>query len=150
MGVTNQGKGRRTGARGLVIGGFALAASIGIVGASSQKTVKDGIYTKDQATKAAPQFDKFCAKCHDPAKVPEGKKPAPPLAGDVFLDNWKDRTVAELLENIFTTMPNDGATALTKEETADLVALILLQNKFPEGAAPLKYDDAAKSIVIVK
>ncbi len=150
MGVRTHGRRPTLAGLGILAGVLSLAAAVTVAGASGQKTVKDGIYTKDQAAKAVPQFDKFCAKCHDPAKVPAGKKPAPPLAGEVFLDAWKDRTVAELLENIFTTMPNDGATALTKEETADLVALILQQNKFPEGAAPLKYDDAAKAIVIVK
>lgn len=134
----------------VALGAALLATTMAGVAASGQKTVKDRIYTKEQATKASEQFDKFCAKCHIPEKVPEGKKPAPPLIGDAFLDAWKDRTVGELLESIYTNMPNDGSTVLTKEDTADLVALILQMNKLPDGPTPLKYDDAAKGIVIVK
>ena len=148
----------RSSARRPVTAGAALVAGVLMLTAAitasastgAQKTVKDKVYSKEQAAKAAEQFDKFCAKCHIKEKVPEGKKPGPPLSGDEFLEAWKDRTVAELLELIFTTMPNDGAATLTKEETADLVALILQQNKFPEGTDALKYDDAAKAIVIVK
>jgi len=39
---------------------------------------------------------------------------------------------------------------LTEAQAADLVAHILEANGFPDGPAPLKYDAAAKSIVIVK
>jgi mono/diheme cytochrome c family protein len=130
----------------------ALAATIAVVAAGQQKTAaKDKVYAKDQAAAAQEQFEKFCAKCHVAEKVPEGKKPAPPLTGEKFAESWKDRSVAELLENIFTTMPNDGSTTLTKEETAALTALIFQMNKFPEGETPLKYDDPAnKDIAVIK
>jgi hypothetical protein len=82
--------------------------------------------------------------------VAAGKKPAPPLAGDLFLDSWKDRTVGELMATIKLTMPNDGSMTLTADDAADFAALILMNNKFPEGKAPLKYDDEGKKIVIVK
>jgi mono/diheme cytochrome c family protein len=117
---------------------------------SSQKTTKDGVYTKAQADKMAETYGKVCANCHDPAKVPEGKKPAPALTGDAFFDSWKDRTVGELMTTIRLTMPNDGSMTLTAEEAADLTAYILQMNKLPEGKEPLKNDDAAKKTVIVK
>ena len=135
---------------GMYVAAAMLAAAVGVTATSPQKTVRDKVYTKEQATKASEQFEKFCAKCHIKEKVPEGKKPGPSLTGEEFLANWQDRTLAELLENIYTTMPNDGATTLTKEETADLAALILQMNKYPEGTEPLKYDDSAKAITIVK
>jgi mono/diheme cytochrome c family protein len=134
----------------MYVGAAMLAAAVTATASMQQKTVRDKVYTKEQATKASEQFEKFCAKCHIKEKVPEGKKPGPSLTGEEFLDNWQDRTVEELLENIYTTMPNDGATTLTKEETADLAALILQMNKYPDGPEPLKYDDSAKAIVIVK
>jgi len=128
---------------------LALLATSGLI-ASSQKTVKDGVYTKAQAERVTETYGKVCANCHDPAKVAAGKKPAPPLAGDLFLDSWKDRTVGELMATIKLTMPNDGSMTLTADDAADLTALILLNNKFPEGKDPLKYDDAGKKIVFVK
>jgi mono/diheme cytochrome c family protein len=118
--------------------------------ADGQKTTKDGVYTKAQADKMAETYAKVCANCHDPAKVPEGKKPGPPLTGDAFFDNWKDRTVGELMTTIRLTMPNDGSMTLTAEDAADLTAYILQMNKLPEGKEPLKNDDVAKKTVIVK
>ena len=82
--------------------------------------------------------------------MPEGKKPAPPLVGDVFFDNWKDRTLGELMTTIRLTMPNDGSMTLTVEDAENLTAYILQMNKLPEGKEPLKNDDAGKKTVIVK
>jgi mono/diheme cytochrome c family protein len=131
----------------------AMAGSLVLVSAvlaSAQKTARDGVYTKAQAERAAEMFGKVCANCHDPAKVPEGKKPAPPLVGDLFLDTWKDRALGELLMTIQTTMPSDGSVALTPDDVVDLTAYILQANKFPEGKEPLKNDDVGKKILIVK
>jgi cytochrome c len=149
------------GVRALLSAGLALLVmTSGVVSARDsaakttpevfQKTTKDGIYTKAQADRAAENYAKVCANCHDPAKVPEGKKPAPPLVGDLFFDSWKGRTVGEMLAVIRLTMPNDGTMTLTAEEAADFTAYILQMNKFPEGKEELKNDDVAKKTVFVK
>lgn len=136
--------------RSLTLAALALTAAVAVAASGPQKTVKDKVYTKAQADGAAELFNTYCAKCHIPDKVPPGKKPGPPLTGDKFFESWKDRTIGELMESIYTNMPNDGATTLTKEQTADLVALILQMNQMPDGTTPLKYDDTAKDIVINK
>jgi len=144
------------GVRGLVTAGLALCIvwsavwSGTLVSAGRQRTTKDGVYTKAQADRVAAIYDKVCANCHDPAKVPADKKPAPPLTGDVFFENWQDRTLGELMTTIRLTMPNDGSMVLTVEDASDLAALILQMNKFPEGKDALKNDDVGKKTVIVK
>jgi cytochrome c5 len=117
---------------------------------SPQKTTRDKVYSKEQAARGATLYTKQCERCHDPAKVPEGKKPGPPTIGPKFLDTWQDRTLGELFSTIFTTMPSDGATVLSADDTLDAVAHLLKANGFPEGTTPLKNDDAMKGIVIVK
>jgi cytochrome c5 len=117
---------------------------------SPQKTTRDKVYSKEQAERGATLYTKQCERCHDPAKVPEGKKPGPPTIGPKFLDTWQDRTLGELFSTIFTTMPSDGATVLSVDETLDAVAHLLKANGFPEGTTPLKNDEAMKAIVIVK
>jgi cytochrome c553 len=140
------------GVRRLIPAGLALllATSAAVASSSSQKTTKDGVYTKAQADKVAETYGKVCANCHDPAKVAEGKKPAPPLVGDGFFDNWKDRTLGELMTTIRLTMPNDGSMTLTVEDAENLTAYILQMNKLPEGKEPLKNDETGKKTVIVK
>ena len=135
-----------------IAGAGIILASAVLTASHQQKTTKDGVFTKAQTERVTEMFGKVCANCHDPAKakVAEGKKPAPPLSGDLFLDNWKDKTLGELMATIRLTMPNDGSMTLTADDAADLTALILLNNKFPEGKDPLKYDDASKKIVFAK
>jgi mono/diheme cytochrome c family protein len=115
-----------------------------------QKTTQDKVYTKDQAARGAKQYATACASCHDPAKVPAGKKPGPELIGDAFLTKWDSRTLGELLDQVLTTMPNDGSAVLTEDQTADLVAYILQANKQPDGTSDLKYGASSKDIVIKK
>ena len=141
-----------------VLLGLAIAAkSPGVVlkveagsDPASQKTTRDKLYSKDQATRGAEQYVKYCEKCHTPEKVPEGKKPGPPVVGPKFLETWADRTVGELFATIRDTMPSDGSTTLTPEQSLDAVAHILQINGFPDGPAPLKNDDQMKTAVIVK
>jgi mono/diheme cytochrome c family protein len=116
----------------------------------TQKTTGDKIYSKDQAERGGKQYATVCASCHDPAKVAAGKKPAPPLVGEAFLTKWDGRTLGELEDQIFTTMPNDGSVTLTEDQTADLVAYILQANNFPDGSAALKYGATSKDVVIKK
>jgi mono/diheme cytochrome c family protein len=110
----------------------------------------DKVYTKDQAAKGEAQYVKVCASCHDPAKVAPGKKPAPPLSGEKFLDKWKDKSLAELITLIATTMPDDASAVLTDDEAADQVAYILKMNNFPDGPAQLASGKSAENIIIVK
>ena len=137
---------------------FALAATLmfGVAfGArfqtpAAQKTARDKVYTKEQAARGGDVYVKYCAKCHDPDKLPEGKKPPPPVMGEKFRDTWQDRTLGELYTLILTTMPSDASTVLTSDQTLDVMAHLLKANQYPEGTAPLKNDDAMKAIVIVK
>jgi len=113
-----------------------------------QKTTKDKIFTKEQATRGAELYGKSCDRCHDPAKVAPGKKPAPPTIGAKFLESWQDKTLGELYGTIFNTMPGDGLLILTEDQTLDLMAYMLQANGFPAGETPLKNDDAMKAVVI--
>lgn len=119
-------------------------------GPAFQKTVKDKLYTKEQATRGGELYVKFCEKCHTPEKVPEGKKPGPPVSGPKFIDAWVDRPVGELFDTILNTMPSDGSATLTEAQALDAVAHILKLNGFPEGTTPLKNEEASRAAVIVK
>ena len=136
----------KLGAAALLLG-FVLIAR---VSAGDQKTTKDRLYSKEQATRGGELYVKYCEKCHTPEKVPEGKKPGPAISGPKFIEAWADRTVGELFATIRDTMPSDGAVTLTSDQVLDAVAHILQSNGFPDGPAPLKNDDAMKTAVIVK
>jgi cytochrome c len=136
----------------LIFTSFALFTALAASASASvqQKTVRDKVYTKEQAARGAELYDAQCAKCHDPDKLPEGKKPPPPIVGAKFKDTWQDKTLGELYTLVLTTMPSDGSMVLTSDQTLDLLAHLLKLNEYPEGTAPLKNDEAMKAIVIVK
>jgi cytochrome c5 len=136
---------------GLAIGGRTAAnAESRHPAPATQQTTRDKVYAKEQAARGAELYVKYCERCHDPAKVPAGKKPGPPVIGPKFIDKWQDHTLGELFTSIFTTMPNDGSAVLSEDETLDLVAYLVSANGVPNGDTPLKKDEAMKATVIVK
>lgn len=115
-----------------------------------QKTTNDGLYTKAQADRAKPLFDKVCAACHA-FTVAAKKKPADlPLGDTPFFDTWEDRPIGDLVTTITLTMPNDGSAVISDTEALDLVAYILQQNGFPAGPKPLTAESAAAVIALPK
>ena len=128
---------------GAVLFGAALSAN------QKAATARDKVYSKEQAARGEKTYAKVCASCHDPAKVPAGKKGGPELVGKTFLGEWENRTLGELLSTTFLTMPNDGSVVLTEDETADVIAYVLQANGYPDGPAALKYD-AENAAIIVK
>ena len=148
--------GLKTGAAALLLLAFAIGARIEANARDRrpspvvQQTTRDKIFAKAQAAHGADLYVKHCERCHDPAKVPAGKKPGPPVTGQKFIDKWRDHTLGELFTSIFTTMPNDGSAVLSEDETLDLVAYLVSANGFPDGPAPLKNDAVMQATVIVK
>jgi S-disulfanyl-L-cysteine oxidoreductase SoxD len=56
------------------------------------------------------------------------------------MTNWKGMTVADLFEQIRTTMPAGDPSQLSPAEKANIVAYLLQVNKFPSGSAELPPD----------
>ncbi|MEP7306871.1 MAG: cytochrome c [Acidobacteriota bacterium] len=115
------------------------AMSLGLLGSradarqSAPRSVWDGVYTLGQAKRGALKSG-LCVECHGDGFV---GGPAPELAGTGFAANWEGRSVGDLFDLIRLTMPDNDPGALSREEYADLVAYILLVNKFPTGATEI-------------
>jgi mono/diheme cytochrome c family protein len=111
-------------------------------------TVKDKVYTSEQADRGEKSYKQICAKCHlfDGPKTKDG----PPLGGDVFFAKWEGKTVFEMAVGIRLNMPPDGSVFLEDDETADLVAFILKSNGFPPGEQPLRTDASSKNLIFVR
>jgi mono/diheme cytochrome c family protein len=136
---------------------FRSAAAIGIAAlmasatvslqAQQGRTVKDGVYTADQAKRGDATFHMRCSVCH--GEMLEGLA-GPPLTGDTFLGPRNNQPVADLFDKIHNTMPADAPGTLEPPQVSDLVAFILQSNKFSPGRAELGTADAAlKQIALV-
>ena len=128
----------------MVFGLAALAALSIFVPFSSgiyaQQTVKEGVYTENQAKRGQVIYAEQCSSCHG-QNLAGGL--GPPLAGNDFVGDWENKPVWELVSKIQKTMPQSDPGKLTRQQTADVVAYILEVGKFPAGAKELGPDEAA-------
>jgi mono/diheme cytochrome c family protein len=130
----------------VVVGLFLVSAGSALLQAQA-KTVWDGAYTDEQATRAAGVFGSSCANCHT-LESSGGRRP---LSGDSFWDGYTLRTVGDLLAYVSKNMPNGvNAGTLPAATYNDLVALILKSNGFPAGTTELTPESAATVQIVRK
>ena len=132
-------------AQGVSAAGAAQAA------AGASRSVKDGVYTVDQAKRGRALYDRRCVLCHlergqGNASMPEivgqslereGDALAPAVAGDAFLQKWGGRNAWELFSVMTSTMPVGGAKTLSPQEYADVLAYLLELSRLPAGSQEL-------------
>jgi mono/diheme cytochrome c family protein len=103
-------------------------------------SVRDGVFTAEQADRGEVLYDDRCAVCHGAIRqfVPEMAA----LLGDHnFRNAWRGRTLGELFGYILETMPQDAPGTLTPGQTAEIVAHILRGNRLPAGETALPGDE---------
>ena len=111
-------------------------------GAPPATDLKQGAFTEAQAERGSTVYAEYCLRCHgeDLETARGGTEygiPSPPLAGSVFLDRWKGKSLDDLFTLIQTTMPKNTSVKLKAEEYVDVLAFLLQQNGFPAGAREL-------------
>jgi hypothetical protein len=92
-----------------------------------------------QVRRGKERFDTSCSACHGIDLA--GRATAPALLGPSFLLRWINATVAELTENIRTTMPQADPGSLDRQTYLDIVAYLLQANRLATGTSELE-DDA--------
>ena len=114
---------------------------------SSGRTVWDGVYTEEQASRGRTEYMQACASCH--AEDLRGKGTAPSLVEESFWFLYGDTTVGELWERIRTLMPSDRPNSLSSQSYRDIVAFILQSNKLPPGEKELDADPEALREILI-
>jgi len=115
-----------------------LAAALPAPAAAQDRTVNDGVFTAEQATRGRAAYRAQCAACH--ATNLFGGEMAPGLKGSGFTGGWSGATLWELADFTNATMPQDAPGRLTAQELNDIIAYILRENDYPEGAEELAID----------
>ena len=119
----------------------------------AQRTVRDGVFTAEQARRGRAAYTGPCDRCHgyklDGAADDPDMLPAPPVAGAKFLRKWNGRSLAALFEYLRVTMPANNPGYLSDAEIADIVAYMLAASGLPAGSAPLPPDRAALAGVVI-
>ena len=99
------------------------------------KSIWDGIYTEEQATRGKALYASECSSCHG-AELTGGEM-APGLAGGEFISGWDGLTVGDLFERIRISMPQNSPGSLSGQQNADILAFMFSVNKFPTGTSEL-------------
>src|SRR5215208_1719316 len=122
----------------LICGGlFMVSALYATVGAQAPaKSVNDGVYTDVQAKRGDVLYKEQCATCHGDNL--EGSGPMPALAGKDFLASWQGKTVGDLFDKTFTTMPATAPGSLTPAQAADIVSYMLASSRYMAGTGDLE------------
>jgi mono/diheme cytochrome c family protein len=107
-------------------------------GVYAQQTVREGVYTDNQARRGQTIYAEKCMSCH--AENLKGGL-GPPLAGNDFVSDWDKEPVSELVNKIEKTMPQTDPATLTRQQAVDIVAYILKVGSFPAGQKELSSDD---------
>jgi mono/diheme cytochrome c family protein len=127
--------------------GFAQTA------ASEPRTVRDGVFTAEQARRGQAAYTGPCDRCHgyklDGASDDPDMLPAPPVAGAKFLRQWNGRSLAALFEYLQVTMPANNPGYLSDAEVADIVAYMLATSGLPAGNARLPPDLGVLAGVVI-
>jgi cytochrome c len=109
--------------------------------------VWDGVYTEAQAKRGEALWGEKCAKCHGPDMTGGD---APSLTGSEFSANWDDLSLGDLAERLRISMPQDNPQSLSREQTADIVALILKGNRIPAGKTDLPFQTEVLKMIKYK
>lgn len=104
--------------------------------AQASRSVWDGVYTEEQASRGEALSGRECASCH--GAVLTGGEEAPALVGDAFLSNWNGLTVGDLFERVRVSMPPDNPGRLSRQQIVDILAHVLRINQFPAGKTELE------------
>lgn len=127
-----------------------LITSTSLDAQAPQRTVQDGVFSDEQATRGQALYAQRCAGCHGPKL--EGAQ-APALTGETFAAKFRMEPLSALFIQIRYAMPPttppraEASAQLTNQQGADLVAHILKSNGFPAGKTDFAAADAANSQV---
>lgn len=135
---------------GVIFVAYACSVVASAQNTGAGKTVWDGVYTPEQATRGKKLYETSCSECHLDSLQGDGAD-VPALADEGFLDEWQDQPVDKLFTRIRETMPQDSPSSLSTQAYLDILAYIFQSNHFPPGKEELKRDaDALKAIAIKK
>jgi alcohol dehydrogenase (cytochrome c) len=112
----------------------ALAACAVIIVAQQRGA---GPYTAGQAAAGRAAYQTNCASCHAPDL--SGRE-GPQLAGTTFMNQWGDKTAAELINFMRATMPPGGSSSLSDQTYVSLAAFLLDANSARPGDRALAAD----------
>ena len=99
------------------------------------RTIWDGVFTREQAAHGEEIYEIACGHCHA-EDLGGGEGPA--LVGALFTRNWFEESLQSLFSYILETMPADLPGSLSDDQAVALTGFLLSANGVPSGPLPLE------------
>ena len=132
---------------GILAAASLLTLAATIEGRAQQRTVWDGVYTDEQATRGEALYGEHCVRCHGASFQGNGEG-AKPLTDATFKSTWNGVPLGAMFDRVRLSMPQDKPATMTRQQVADLLAFILRANKYPAGKTELaRQTDLLNAIV---
>jgi len=112
------------------LSGPSMRATASQQPASQRKTVWDGVYTAEQASRGRTVYEQNCADCHGTGEAPE-------LFGGTFMRRWFEDNVNSVFTKMRSQMPLGQPGSLPETAYLDILGFVLAENGFPAGAEEL-------------
>lgn len=129
------------GVRGvLIVAVAAIAVGIGAaISAQEPTSVKNGVYTFEQAERGVALYKQKCASCHAPSRFTDD---------ELFLTPYAGKPLWEMFDVISDSMPEDDPGGMKPEEYAAVIAQLLRMNGFPAGQVELPTSKEGLSLIL--
>ena len=131
-----------------VIVGFGVALADTAAG-QNPRSIIDGAYTVEQASRGAVLYGQHCEHCHQDGLQGDGLL-TPAIGGSAFAMRWSGDTLATVLGFISSIMPLDQAGKLDAQTYADVLAYVLQFSGYPAGNNEIPADATALKSVAVE
>lgn len=120
----------------IVVSVGVLLLTVGAADVAGQsRSTWDSVFSKAQAGRGGQLYQFECASCHGPQLG--GIDAAPPLVGGRFASNWNGVLIADMVDRIRISMPQNAPGKLNRQQVTDVLAYILSRNGFPAGEKDL-------------
>ena len=137
----------------ILVGGGCLApAGLGGEQPEAQapaRSVRDGVYTADQAARGKAVYLDKCVECHK-EDLRGDQQMTPSLVGIAFTFRWKDKNLYDYFVGMRNTMPQSEPGSLSEETYADLVAYLLSEIGYPTGDQEILPDAAVLEAITIE
>jgi hypothetical protein len=118
----------------------ALCAVGGAGAQGGARTVRDGVYSPQQAERGERLFESICTSCHEVAEF---------TGSDAYLESVEGQALWETFEYVSAEMPEDDPGSLAPADYAAVLAYLLRAYGLPSGGAPLPTDQASLETLVV-
>lgn len=117
--------------------------------AQAPRSIWDGVYTEQQASRGERDYGRTCARCHGLSLEGDAASEVPALNADVFMRRWSGRSARGLFDVLLRSMPADAPGTLSPQRSAELMAYLLRASNVPPGDEPLPFEpDGLAAIAI--